>query len=273
MSTPTLDDNDTPTPKKPRRIVRKIVFGTFTALLIIWMINILGGGEAAGNQASRAPTAPSAPATPAPLPAPVPVPAPVMLAALTVTHVADGDTVTLSDGREVRILGIDAPESVKPNAPVDCYGHEAAGFARSRLLGKSVTVTTDPSQDTTDRYGRTLAYLTLSDGRDFSVMAAEAGAGRSYVYAGKPVAKHSQIRKAEQQARTAHVGLWASCDTAATKPTPKSKADAPSAPKTSGQFKNCDAARAAGAAPVHRGEPGYAPKLDRDGDGIGCEWS
>jgi endonuclease YncB( thermonuclease family) len=162
------------------------------------MINIVGGGEAAGNQASRAPTAPSAPAAPAPLPAPVPVPAPVVLAALTVTHVADGDTVTLSDGREVRILGIDAPDSVKPNAPVDCHGHEAASFARSRLLGKSVTVTTDPSQDTTDRYGRTLAYLTLSDGRDFSVMAAEAGAARSYVYAGKPVAKHSQIRKAER---------------------------------------------------------------------------
>lgn len=36
-------------------------------------------------------------------------------------------------------------------------------------------------------------------------------------------------------------------------------------------FKNCDAARAAGAAPVRRGDPGYANHLDRDGDGIGCE--
>jgi hypothetical protein len=36
-------------------------------------------------------------------------------------------------------------------------------------------------------------------------------------------------------------------------------------------FKNCDAARAAGAAPVHRGDPGYARHLDRDGDGVGCE--
>jgi Excalibur calcium-binding domain len=36
-------------------------------------------------------------------------------------------------------------------------------------------------------------------------------------------------------------------------------------------YKNCAAARAAGAAPVHRGDPGYAPHLDRDGDGIGCE--
>lgn len=36
-------------------------------------------------------------------------------------------------------------------------------------------------------------------------------------------------------------------------------------------FANCAAARAAGAAPVRRGEPGYGPHLDRDGDGIGCE--
>lgn len=36
-------------------------------------------------------------------------------------------------------------------------------------------------------------------------------------------------------------------------------------------FRNCSEARAAGAAPVHRGDPGYGPHLDRDGDGIGCE--
>ncbi|WP_334163727.1 excalibur calcium-binding domain-containing protein [Phenylobacterium sp.] len=38
-----------------------------------------------------------------------------------------------------------------------------------------------------------------------------------------------------------------------------------------GAFPNCAAARAAGAAPVRRGEPGYGPHLDRDGDGVGCE--
>lgn len=38
-----------------------------------------------------------------------------------------------------------------------------------------------------------------------------------------------------------------------------------------GGFKNCTEARAAGAAPVRRGDPGYHPRLDRDGDGVGCE--
>jgi hypothetical protein len=36
-------------------------------------------------------------------------------------------------------------------------------------------------------------------------------------------------------------------------------------------YRNCSAARAAGAAPVYRGDPGYGRHLDRDGDGVGCE--
>ena len=42
-------------------------------------------------------------------------------------------------------------------------------------------------------------------------------------------------------------------------------------PPITGPFANCDEARAAGAAPVHRGQAGYAPHLDRDNDGIGCD--
>lgn len=41
--------------------------------------------------------------------------------------------------------------------------------------------------------------------------------------------------------------------------------------RTIGAYRNCTAARAAGAAPVRRGEPGYGSHLDRDNDGIGCE--
>ncbi|MER8002172.1 excalibur calcium-binding domain-containing protein [Streptomyces sp. NPDC095613] len=39
----------------------------------------------------------------------------------------------------------------------------------------------------------------------------------------------------------------------------------------SAYYENCDAARAAGAAPVRAGDPGYGRHLDRDGDGVGCE--
>ena len=46
---------------------------------------------------------------------------------------------------------------------------------------------------------------------------------------------------------------------------------APSQPRSGRAFANCDEARAAGAAPVRRGQPGYGAHLDRDNDGVGCE--
>lgn len=56
------------------------------------------------------------------------------------------------------------------------------------------------------------------------------------------------------------------------KPKPKPKpARTQEAEPTAVYYRNCDAARAAGAAPVRRGDPGYASHLDRDGDGVGCE--
>jgi hypothetical protein len=51
---------------------------------------------------------------------------------------------------------------------------------------------------------------------------------------------------------------------------PSRAAPARAAP-ASGVFANCSEARAAGAAPVRRGDPGYGAHLDRDGDGVGCE--
>lgn len=47
--------------------------------------------------------------------------------------------------------------------------------------------------------------------------------------------------------------------------------DEPQSAFGSQPFRNCSHARASGAAPVHAGDPGYGPHLDRDGDGIGCE--
>lgn len=42
-------------------------------------------------------------------------------------------------------------------------------------------------------------------------------------------------------------------------------------PETQAAYANCDAVRAAGADPIHRGDPGFSPRLDRDGDGVACE--
>lgn len=57
----------------------------------------------------------------------------------------------------------------------------------------------------------------------------------------------------------------------APKPKPKPKPESKPEPADDVYYKNCTAARDAGAAPVYRGDPGYASHLDRDDDGVGCE--
>lgn len=203
-------------------------------------------------------------------------------ATAVVLRVVDGDTIDIRDevrGRlRVRILGIDTPETKKPNSPVECWGPEATEFAASTMLGQRVALVPDPTQDRTDRYGRTLAYLVRADGFDYAVEAARAGAARSYVYGGKPVSRHAAIAAAEREARDARRGLWgppcngstSAADTvpAATAPQPFLE---PAPSSGSVYYPNCAAARAAGAAPIHAGQPGYRSGLDGDNDGIACE--
>jgi micrococcal nuclease len=136
---------------------------------------------------------------------------PVTTTAL-VLKIVDGDTIDIRDddrGRlRVRLLGIDTPETKKPGFTVGCWGPEASEFAKDTMLGQRVALIPDPTQDRTDRYGRTLAYLDKADGRDYSVEAARAGAAHSYVYHGHPAARTDEIAAAEQEAKTAGRGLW-----------------------------------------------------------------
>jgi micrococcal nuclease len=138
---------------------------------------------------------------------------PVVTTAL-VLKVVDGDTVDIRDdnrGRlRVRLLGIDTPETKKPNYTIGCWGPEATEFAKSTMLGQRVALIPDPTQDMTDRYGRTLAYLDKADGWDYSVEAARAGAAHSYIYHGHPAERAGEIAAAEQEAKAAGRGLWGS---------------------------------------------------------------
>jgi endonuclease YncB( thermonuclease family) len=209
-----------------------------------------------------------------------------------VLKVVDGDTIDIRDdnrGRlRVRILGIDTPETKKPGVTVGCWGPEATEFAQSTLVGQRVALVPDPTQDQTDRYGRTLAYLVRADGWDYSIEAARAGAAHSYVYGGVPVSRYEAIAEAEREAQAAHRGLWgppcngntssSSIDStgAAPAPAPLLQLPAPDtgvAPPLSSTvyYGDCGDARSAGDAPLRAGEPGYRSGLDRDGDGVACE--
>ncbi|REK78309.1 nuclease [Rhodococcus erythropolis] len=129
-----------------------------------------------------------------------------------VVRVVDGDTadVRLDSGEDVRvrILGIDTPETVKPDAAVQCWGPEASAWAHTMLDDAAVTLTGDPRSDDVDRYGRSLRYLTLPDGTDYGVLAARSGMARAYVYGNTPIEKTAEIAGAQEDARSAGIGLW-----------------------------------------------------------------
>jgi micrococcal nuclease len=129
-----------------------------------------------------------------------------------VLKVVDGDTIDIVDdvrGRlRIRLLGIDTPETKKPGYTVGCWGPQASEFAKSTMLGQRVALIPDPTQDRTDRYGRTLAYLDKADGWDYSIEAARAGAAHSYIYHNHPAARAGEIAAAEQEAKAAGRGLW-----------------------------------------------------------------
>jgi len=132
-----------------------------------------------------------------------------------VTRVVDGDTVILrldGDDRRVRLLGVDAPESVTPDRPVECWGAQAAAAAR-RLMpaGAVVAVATDPSQGDEDTYGRLLAEVT-ADGAAETVNVALVRQGAAEVFRGDGRGRlQPALRAAEREARDAGRGLWGSC--------------------------------------------------------------
>lgn len=85
----------------------------------------------------------------------------------------DGDTVTLKRTGKVRLVGVDTPEKKQEG------GAEAAAFTKSTLLNQSVQVKLCEAQPT-DRYGRGLAFIYLSDGRLFNAELVKQGYARVY---------------------------------------------------------------------------------------------
>ena len=128
-----------------------------------------------------------------------------------VIHVVDGDTVDvrLASGakRRVRLLGIDTPEVY---GGVECGGSQASrSMNRMAPKGTRVRLTSDPSQDLKDRYGRLLRYVTkTSTGTDVNRRQVYKGLARVYVYAHHPFNRVDGYRKAQRSAKNHHAGIW-----------------------------------------------------------------
>jgi len=137
----------------------------------------------------------------------------------TVTHVRDGDTIEVrfSDGGEeaVRLLDVNTPETVKPNAPVECYGPEASHHSKERLCGDEsgnnctgveVQLEIAPERD---RSGRLLGYLWLEE-ELYNEELVRLGLARFNDY-GNPHQYTERIAAAAVTAETAGAGLWGMC--------------------------------------------------------------
>lgn len=126
---------------------------------------------------------------------------------MTVTRVVDGDTVVVSTGETLRLIGMDTPETVDPRKPVQCFGREASARARALLAGAPVRLELDPTQGRRDQYGRTLAYVWLADGRLFNEVMIAEGFAHEYTYE-LPYRYQARFDAAERAARTQQRGLW-----------------------------------------------------------------
>ena len=128
----------------------------------------------------------------------------------TVTDVTDGDTVAVVlRGREldVRLIGVDTPETVHPSEPVGCFGPEASRFTGSRLGGARVRLEFDVER--IDQYGRTLAYVWIG-GRLFNEVLVREGFAQVATY--PPNVKYvERFLRAQRLAREESAGLWGGC--------------------------------------------------------------
>ncbi|XVS64817.1 excalibur calcium-binding domain-containing protein [Actinosynnema sp. CA-299493] len=177
-----------------------------------------------------------------------------------VAEVVDGRTITLSGGGRVLLAGLAQPG--------ECWSAAAVDFLKAAVAGKDLRVVG--------------ATVLLPDGADLAVHAVSRGMAR----AGQ--AASAALTSAQDAAKAAGLGLWgapcAGADTVAPPPPPPPPPaptyDPPPPPPApapqpeqpaSAYYANCDAARAAGAAPLYSGQPGYRAALDRDKDGVACE--
>ena len=132
-----------------------------------------------------------------------------------VVRVVDGDTLVVNRGNgdeRVRLVGVDTPETVAPNAPVECFGPEASAYVTDLLSGATVRLDADPSQADTDRYGRLLRYVWVATdaGAWTSVEALLLSGGFAEPY------RDAHSRKAGFDALAADAqatgrGLWGAC--------------------------------------------------------------
>lgn len=131
----------------------------------------------------------------------------------TVVRDVDGDTIVVrirGKTEHVRLIGIDTPETKKPNTPVQCYGPEASEFTKKALpADASVVIVRD--REARDDYGRLLAYVYReTDGMFVNLELAKRGFARPLTIVPND-AHAAEFVAAARAAEAADLGLWGAC--------------------------------------------------------------
>ena len=131
-----------------------------------------------------------------------------------VVRVIDGDTIEVSiagQDEDVRYIGIDTPETVKPGTPVQCYGPQASEENHRLVDGRRVRLVFD--RERRDVYGRLLAYVyTEGGGRARFVNAILVRDGYARTLTIPPNTAHvGELGRLAARAGRAGRGLWEAC--------------------------------------------------------------
>lgn len=133
-----------------------------------------------------------------------------------VVHLVDGDTLDVTwqnsgERERIRLIGIDTPESKRPNTPIECFAKKAASALES-LLPTPTMVRIEPDVEQRDRYGRYLGYVfRAQDGLFVNLEMARVGMAVPLTFPPN-VAYADQFLAAGGAARAAGIGLWSECD-------------------------------------------------------------
>ncbi|WP_423802623.1 thermonuclease family protein [Neobacillus sp. SAB-20_R2A] len=219
---------------------------------------------------------------------------------VTVGRVVDGDTIVTSDGRKVRFVGVNTPESTTRH---EVYGKEASNYTKSKLEGKQVWLQKDVSS--TDRYGRYLRIIWMgvptNDMDEAEIRSKMYNAdlvlnGYAEPSTYPPDVKYSEFFvKFAREAREANKGLWSygadgttkgdldgsstskssgsySTGSSTSTGSTSSGTDASTSAGTNSEiFQNCTELRKVYPNGVPAGHPAYQAKMDRDKDNYACE--
>jgi micrococcal nuclease len=130
-----------------------------------------------------------------------------------VVRTVDGDTIRVNrDGEEIviRFIGLDTPETVAADRPVECFGPEASARTAELVEGGQVWLEYDEVSGLTDKYDRTLAFVWLDPETMLNEILIAEGYAEEVTYT-EGYAHAEDFRAAESRARDAGAGLWGVC--------------------------------------------------------------